>query len=62
MARREIVEAVDGPIGQSERVDLPAMSRKAAAGMVNAFKSVEADARKRLASVALADLRAARAA
>jgi hypothetical protein len=38
------------------------MSPKAAAGMVNAFKSVEADARKRLASVTLADLRAAKAA
>jgi len=58
----EIVEAVDGPIGQSERVELPAMSPKAAAGMVNAFKSVEADARKRLASVTLTDLRAAKAA
>jgi Rrf2 family protein len=58
----EIVEAVDGPIGQCERVDLPSMSAKAAAGMVSAFKAVEADARKRLGAITLADLRAAKAA
>jgi Rrf2 family protein len=58
----EIVEAVDGPIGQSDRVDLPAMSAKAAAGMLGAFKAVESDAQKRLASVTLAELRAAKAA
>ena len=58
----EIVEAVDGPIGQCERVDLPAMSAKAAAGMLNAFRAVEGDARKRLASVTLADLLRAKAA
>ena len=58
----EIVEAVDGPIGQCERVDLPAMSAKASAGMLNAFRAVEGDARKRLASVTLADLLRAKAA
>lgn len=58
----EIVEAVDSPIGQSERVDLPVMSTKASSGMVNAFKAVETDARKRLGAVTLADLRSARAA
>ncbi len=58
----EIVEAVDSPLGQCERVDLPAMSAKASTGMLNAFKAVEGDARKQLASVTLADLRAAKAA
>jgi len=58
----EIVEAVDGPINQSERVDLPVMPAKAATDMKNAFAAIEGDARKRLASVTLADLRAAKAA
>ena len=58
----EIVEAVDGPLNQSQRVDLPAMSLKAAAHMKNAFAAIEGDARKRLAAVTLAALRAAKAA
>ena len=58
----EIVEAVDGPINQSERVDLPVMSAKAASGMMSAFKSIENDARKRLAAVTLASLRFSEAA
>ena len=58
----EIVEAVDGPINQGERVDLPVMSAKAAAGMVSAFAAIESDARKRLAAVTLASLRFSEAA
>ncbi len=58
----EIVEAIDGPIGQTERVDMPPMPAKLASDVDGAFAAIHADARKRLAKVTLADLRAAKAA
>lgn len=45
----EIVEAIDGPIGQSDIVDLPAAA-------MNAFAAIENDARKRLSAVTLAKI------
>jgi Rrf2 family protein len=58
----EIVEAVDGPIGQNGHVELPAMSAKAATAVEGAFAAIESDAKRRLAAVTLADVRAAKAA
>ena len=43
----EIIEAIDGPIGQSENIDLPE-------SVTNAFAAIESDARKRLSAVTLA--------
>jgi Rrf2 family protein len=58
----DVVEAVDGPSDQYGEIDLPGMSRNDKAAVTGAFKAIEADARKRLAAVTLADLRAAKAA
>lgn len=57
----EIIEAVDGPIGPDERVVMPAISGKAKAKVDGAFDAIESDARKRLAAITLADLKAATA-
>lgn len=54
----EIVEAVDGPIGANGNVALAGRT----ATVEKALAAIEADARKRLAGVTLADLRAAKAA
>jgi Rrf2 family protein len=58
----DIVEAVDGPLGQNGYAGLPPMSAKAKGPVEGAFAAIEADARKRLAAVTVADLRAAKAA
>jgi Rrf2 family protein len=58
----DVVEAVDGPSDQYGGIDLPGMSRNDKAAVMGAFKAIEADAKKRLAAVTLADLRAAKAA
>lgn len=57
-----IIEAIDGPIGQRERVDMPSMPGRLASSVEGAFAAIEVDARKRLAKVTLADVRAASAA
>jgi hypothetical protein len=57
----EIVEAVEGPINQSQRVDFPVIPAKAAADVTNSFAAIEGDARKRLAAVTLATLGGAKA-
>jgi Rrf2 family protein len=54
----EIVEAVDGPIGSKGSVDLAGLSRNSKASAEKVFAAIEADARKRLAAVTLADLKA----
>jgi Rrf2 family iron-sulfur cluster assembly transcriptional regulator len=58
----EIVEAIDGPIGANGDLDLTGMSKDSAATVEKALAAIEADARKRLAAVTIADLRAAKAA
>ena len=58
----EIVEAIDGPIGANRDVDLAGISKDSRATVEKTLNAIEADARKRLAAVMLADLRAARAA
>ena len=58
----EIVEAVDGPIGANGDVDLAGLSKGSTATVEKALAAIEADARKRLAAITLADLRAAKAA
>jgi Rrf2 family protein len=58
----EIVEAIDGPIGANDDIDLAGLSKDSTAAVEKALASIEADARKRLAAVALADLRTAKAA
>lgn len=58
----EIVEAVDGPLGDNGHVDLAGMTKDSQAMVGKAIAGIEADARKRLAAVTLADLRAAKAA
>ena len=57
----EIVEAIDGPIGANGDVDLAGLSKDSSAAVEKALAAIEADARKRLAKVTLADLRAAKA-
>jgi Rrf2 family protein len=57
-----IVEAVDGPLGQNDYAGLPPMSAKAKGAVTGAFAAIEEDARKRLAAVTVADLRAPKAA
>ena len=58
----EIVVAVDGPIGQLDRIDMPPMPAKLSSDVHCAFASIQVDARKRFAKVTLADLRSAKAA
>jgi Rrf2 family protein len=58
----EIVEAIDGPIGRNGDIDLAGMSKDSKASVVKTLTAIEADARKRLATVTLADLRAPKAA
>ena len=58
----EIVEAIDGPIGANGDIDLAGMSKDSKAKVDIALAAIEADARKRLAAITLADLRAAKAA
>ncbi len=58
----EIVEAVDGPVGQMDRIDMPPMPAKLSSDVNSAFAAIQVDARKRLAKLTLADLRAAKAA
>ena len=58
----EIVEAIDGPIDANGDLDLAGMSNDSKATVEKALAAIEADARKRLAAVTLADLRAAKAA
>ena len=58
----EIVEAIDGPIGANRDVDLAGISRASRATVEKTLNAIEADARKRLAAVMLADLRAGKAA
>ena len=57
----EIIEAVDGPIGGGV-VDFAGLGKDSIAAVEKAMTAIEADARKRLAAVSLADLRAAKAA
>jgi Rrf2 family protein len=58
----EVVEAIDGPIGANGDVDLAGLSRDSQTAVGKALAAIEADARKRLAAITLADLRAAKAA
>jgi Rrf2 family protein len=58
----EIVEAIDGPIGDNGDLDIAGLSKDSKASVVKTLTAIEADARKRLATVILADLRAAKAA
>jgi DNA-binding IscR family transcriptional regulator len=58
----DIVEAVDGPLGQNDYAGLPPMSRDAKTAVEGAFAAIEAEAKKRLSAVTLAELRAAKAA
>jgi Rrf2 family protein len=58
----DIVEAVDGPIGANEAIDLAGMSTNSQAAVDKMMATIVADARKQLASVTLADLRASKAA
>lgn len=57
----EIIEAIDGSIGDTAISDF-SLAPKALAEVSNAFAAVAADARKRLAKVTLADLQAVKAA
>jgi Rrf2 family protein len=57
----EIIEAVDGPIGANGPVALAGVSKVGQAMVEKAYAAAAADLRKRLASVTLADLRAAKA-
>jgi Rrf2 family protein len=58
----EIVEAIDGPIEANGDLDLAGLSKDSEAIVGNALVAIEANARKRLAAITLADLRAAKAA
>ncbi len=58
----EIVEAIDGRIGANGDVDVAGLSKESTATVEKALAAIEADARKRLAAITLADLRAAKAA
>ncbi len=58
----EIVEAIDGPIGANGDVDISGLSKDSTATVEKALEAIGADARKRLAAIALADLRAVKAA
>lgn len=58
----DIVEAIDGTVGANEKVNLAGMSAKSQAAVDKMLATIVADARKQLASITLADLRAAKAA
>ena len=58
----EIVEAIDGPIGQQDRVEMPPLPGRFTSSIDGAFAAIESDIRKRLASVTLADASRAKAA
>jgi Rrf2 family protein len=58
----EIVEAIDGPIGANGDLDIAGLAKDSKASVEKALSAIEADARKRLAAITLADLRAAKAA
>ncbi len=58
----EIVEAIDGRIGANGDVDVAGLSKESTATVEKALAAIGADARKRLAVITLADLRAAKAA
>jgi Rrf2 family protein len=58
----EIIEAIDGPIDSHGDLELAGMSKDSKATVGKALAALEADARKRLAAITLADLRAAKAA
>jgi Rrf2 family protein len=58
----EIVEAIDGPIEWNGDLHIAGLSKDGKASVEKALSAIEADARKRLAAVTLADLRAAKAA
>lgn len=52
----EVVEAIDGPIGASDAVELAGMSKEGKKTIEITLNSIEADARKRLAAVTVASL------
>jgi len=58
----EIVEAMDGPIGGIEPIAIEGMAPASVGTVATTLSKVAADARKRLAAITLADLRAAKAA
>jgi Rrf2 family protein len=58
----EIVEIIDGPLGDNRPVDLAGLTKESQAKVEKAIAGIEADVRTRLAAVTLADLRAAKAA
>jgi Rrf2 family protein len=58
----EIVEAIDGPIGVNGDLDIAGLAKDSKASVEKTLTAIGADARKRLAEVTLADLRAAKAA
>jgi DNA-binding IscR family transcriptional regulator len=53
----QIIEAVDGHLGQYGYAELPPMSAKAKGTVEGTFAAIEAEAKKRLRSVTLASLR-----
>jgi Rrf2 family protein len=57
----EIVEAINGPIESNGDLHIAALSKNSTATVEKALAAIEADARKRLAAITLADLRAAKA-
>jgi len=58
----EIIEAVEGPLVTNGTVDVSHMPAKDTRVMETTLAGLVADARKRLAAISLADLRAAKAA
>ena len=58
----QIVETIDGPLGDKRPVGLTGMTKDSQAKIEKAMAAIEADARRRLAAVTLADLQAAKAA
>lgn len=58
----EIVEAIDGPIGGIEPIIIGGMEPASVGKVAKTLSAVAADARKRLAAITLAELRAAKAA
>ena len=58
----EIIEAVEGRIGADGEVDFAGLTKDSKASVEKALAAIEVDARKRLAAITLADLRAAKAA
>jgi Rrf2 family protein len=58
----EIVEAIDGPLESNGDLRIAGLSKDGKASVEKALSAIEADARKRLAAVTLANLRAAKAA